>query len=61
MIISGSPFIIFTQADLRELFKVDVIFAGQMPKREQYVDYNIKPLKLLGFTTVKKNLGKRNM
>ena len=37
---SGSPITIFTQADLRELLKVDVICARLLPKREQYVDYN---------------------
>ena len=55
MIDSCSPITIFTQADLRELLKVDVILvrlARPMPKLEQYVDYNNKPLNLLGFTNV---------
>ena len=48
---SGSPITLFTQADLREILKLDVIFARPMPKAEQYVDYNNKPLNLLGYTT----------
>ena len=52
MIDSGSPITIFTQADLREILKADVIFARPMPKSEQYFDYNNKPLNLLGFTNV---------
>ena len=51
MIDSGSPITIFTQDDLRKTLKVDVIFARPLPKTEQYVDYNNKPLNLLGFMT----------
>ena len=61
MIHSGSPITIFNQADLRELLKVDVIFARPMPKAEQYVHYNNKPLNLLGFTNVKVKVGKRTI
>ena len=61
MIDSGSPITIFTQADLREILKVDVIFAGPMPKTEQYVDYNNKPLNLLGYTTANVKVGKRTI
>ena len=61
MIDSGSPITIFTPADLRELLKVDVIFARPMPKTEQYVDYNNKPLNLLGFTSVDVKVGKRTI
>ena len=53
MIDSGSPITIFTQADLREILKLDVIFARPMPKAEQYVDYNNKPFNLLGYTTAR--------
>ena len=56
---SGSPITKFTQADLRELLKVDVIFAWLMPKNKQNVDYNKKPLNLLGYTTVNVKVGKR--
>ena len=53
MIDSGSPFTIFTRADLREAIKVDAC-QRPMPKSEQYVDYNNKPLNILGFTKVGK-------
>ena len=59
MIDSGSPITIFTQTDLRRIHKQDVIFAILLPKTEQYVDYNNKPLNLLGFTTVNVQVGKR--
>ena len=61
MIVSGSPITIFSQADLRALLKVDVIFARPMPKSEQNVDYNNKPLNLLGFTNVNVKVGKRTI
>ena len=59
MIQSGSPITIFTQADLRRILKLDVIFARPVPKHEQYVDYHNKPLNLLGFTTVDVQVGKK--
>ena len=58
MIDSGSPITIFTQDDLRKILKVDVIFARPLPKTEQYVDYNNKPLNLLGFMTADVKAGK---
>ena len=61
MIDSGTPITIFTQGDLRELQKVDVIFAKPMPKSEQYVNYNNKPLNLLEFTNVNVHVGKRTI
>ena len=61
MIDSGSPITIFTQADLRELLKVDVILASPMPKSEQYADYNNNPLNLLGFTNLNVKVGKRTI
>ena len=60
MIDSDSPNTIFPQADLRELLKVDVTFARPMPKNEQYVEYNNKPLNLLGYSTVNVKVGKKN-
>ena len=61
MIDSGSRITIFIQVDLRELLKVDVIFARHMPKSEQYKDYNNKPLNQLGFTNVNVIVGKRTI
>ena len=58
MIDSGSPIAIFTQADLRKILKLDVIFAKPMPTAEQYVDYNNKPFSLLGYTTANEKVGK---
>ena len=60
MIDWGSSITIFTQADLRELVETDVKIARPLPKTEQYVDYNNKPLNLLGFTTVNVNGGKKD-
>ena len=61
MIDSGSPITIFTQDDLRKFLKVDVIFARPLPKTEQFVDYNNKPLNLLGFVTADVKVGKRTI
>ena len=61
MIDSGFPITMFTQADLRDLIKVDVIVARPMPKSEQYVDYNNKQLNLLGFTNVIVKVGKKTI
>ena len=61
MIDSGSPITIFTQADPREILKLDVIFARPMSKTEQYVDNNNKPLNLLGYTTAYLKVGKRTI
>ena len=61
MIDSGSPITIFAQADLRDLLKVDVIFAEPVPKTKQYVDYNNKPLNTLGFTNMNVKVGKRTI
>ena len=58
MIDSGSPITIFTQADMRKILKLDVIFARPMPKAEQNVDSNNKPLNLLGYRTAKVKMGK---
>ena len=61
MIDSGSPIKVFTQANLREFLKVDVKFARPMPKTEQTVDYNNKPLKILRLMTVNVKVGKRTI
>ena len=52
MIDSGSPITIFTQDDLRYML------ARPLPQTEQYVDYNTKPLNLLGFMTADVKVGK---
>ena len=61
MIDSGSSITIFTQADPRDMLKVDLIFARPMPKAEQYPDYNNKPLNLLGYTAANVKVGKRTI
>ena len=61
MIDSGSPINILTRADLRELLKENVIFARPMPKSEQYVHYNNKPVNLLGYTNVNLKVVKRTI
>ena len=61
MIDSFSPITNFTQADLSRLLNYDVIVARPLPKTEQYVDYNNKPLNLLGLTTVNVQVGKRKL
>ena len=61
MIESGSPITIFTQSDLRKILKRDVLFARPLPKGEEYVDYNRRPLNLLGFTTVDVKVGKKEI
>ena len=61
MIDSGSPITIFTRDDVRKVLKSDVIFARPMPKNEEYVDYNGKPLNLIGFINVDVQLGKRTI
>ena len=52
MIDSGSPTKIFTKEDLRKILKSDLVFTRPLSKKEQFVDYNGKPLNLLGFFTV---------
>ena len=61
MIDSGSPITIFTRDDVRKILKSDVIFARPMPKNEEYVDYNGKPLNLIGFINVDVQVGKRTI
>ena len=61
MIDSGSPTTIFTQDVLRNIMKVDVIFARPLPETEEYVDYNNKPLNSLGFMTADVKVGKRTI
>ena len=61
MIDSGSPFTIFTLDDVRKILKTDVIFARPLPKNEAHVDYDGKPLKLIGFINVDVQVGKRTI
>ena len=60
MIDSGSPTKIFTKEDVRKILKSDLVFTRPLSKKEQFVDYNGKPLNLLGFFTVDVQVGKRN-
>ena len=52
---------VFTQSDLRKILKKDVFFARPLPKGEEYVDYNGRPLNLLGLTTVDVKVGKKEI
>ena len=57
---SRSPITIFTQADLRKIRKLDVIFpARPMLINDKYVDYNNQPLNLAGFITADLQWGGR--
>ena len=58
MIDSGSPITIFTK-DVRNVLKIDVTFVRPLPKNEEYVDYNGRPLNLLGYITVEVQVGKQ--
>ena len=61
MIDSGSPITIFTQSHLGKILKTDVLFARPLPKGEEYVDYNGRPLNLLGFKTLDVKVGKKQI
>ena len=61
MIDSGSPITIFTKEDLCQILKTDLIFARPLPKNEEYVDYNGRPLNLVGYITVDVEVGKQKM
>ena len=61
MIDSGSPITIFTQDDVRKILKSNVMFARPLPKNKEYVDYNGKPLNLVGFINVDVQVGKRTI
>ena len=54
---------IFTKEDVQKILNSDLVFARPLSKKEDYVDYNGKPLKLvkLGFITVDVQGGKRNI
>ena len=52
MIDAGSPKTIFTKEELSRLLKPSLIFARLPTKKEGYVDYNGRPLKLAGYITV---------
>ena len=61
MIDSGSPITIFTKEDVRRLLKYDLIFARPLPKNEEYVDSNGRPLNLLGFINLDVQVGKKTI
>ena len=46
---------------MRKILKKDVLFARPLPKGEEYVDYNGRPLNLLGLTTVDVKVGKKEI
>ena len=58
---SGSRITIFTKEDVRNILKSDLVFTRPLSKNEQYVDYNGKPLNVLGFKTVDVQVRKRNI
>ena len=58
-IVSGVPITKYTQSDLRTIMKKNVLFARPLPMEEEYVDYNGRPLNLLGFTTIDVKVGKK--
>ena len=59
MIDSGSPITIFTKEELCRLLKTDLIFVRLLSANEQYVDYNGRPLNLMGYVTVDVGIGKK--
>ena len=58
---SGSPITIFTTKDLKDIFRTNVLFAGQLPQSNKYVDFNTQPLKIPGFIHVNLELGKQEI
>ena len=61
MIDLGSPITIFTAGDLRKILQHDVIFARPLPKNEECVDNNGRPLDLLEFTTADEKVVKQTL
>ena len=61
MIGMGSPITMFTAGDLRKVIQQDVKLARTLPKIEEYVDYNCRPLNLFGFITADVKLGKQTL
>ena len=59
MIDSGSPTTIFTKEELCRLLKTDLIFVRKLSANEQNVDYNGRPLTLMGYVTVNVEVGKK--
>ena len=55
------PITIFTEEDLCQLLSADLKFARLFLKTEEYVDYNERPLNLVGYITVDEELGKQKM
>ena len=46
---SGSPVTIINQEELQEILQYEVLFVRPLPKDEKDVDYNKKPVNLLGY------------
>ena len=61
MIDSGSPISIFTVKDLKSILGNQLLFAKPMPKSEMYVDYNKRPLDLLGYIHVHIKVGQKEI
>ena len=61
MIDSDSPITISTAGDLREILQQDVIFTRQLPKYEEYVEYNGRPLNLFVVTTADVKVGNETL
>ena len=61
MIDSGSPITIFTQSDIKNILQQELLFAKPMPNNEKYVDFNNKPLNLLGYIIVTVKVGQKTI
>ena len=61
MIDSGSPVTIIEQEELRKILKYNVLFLRPIPKQEKYVDFNKRPLDLMGFINCELEVGKKKI
>ena len=58
---SGYPITIFTQKNLCRLLKTDLVLARRLPENEEVVDYNERPLILLGYISVDVEMDRQKM
>ena len=49
MIDSGSPVTIINYEELQKILQYETLFVRPLPHYEKYVDYNRKPVNLLGY------------